>query len=137
PPSSDYRKNEGEQIQALLYRSILERRPDLMIIGRETFALHVPDIARKDSIPTILLIHGTTIAGIHNKTLPEDTARTLLQQFRKTDLVIAVARNLAESMRHLGLDRIMVIENAVDEETFHPAPKNEALLEEYRIPKDH
>ena len=136
PPSDDYRAHEGEQIRNLLNDCISQRRPDLILIGRETFALHVPDIANQHSIPTILLIHGTTIAGIQNKTIPENRAHQLLQQFYKTDRVIAVAQNLATSARALGLKNLQVIENAADEELFCPAPEIPRLRERLGIAKD-
>ncbi|MCI0413251.1 glycosyltransferase family 4 protein [bacterium] len=135
PPPEDYRQQEGEQIQKALHRMMSERRPDLILIGRETFALHVPDLAQKYSVPSILLIQGTTTAGILKKTIPEAMASKFLEQFQKTDLIIVVAKHLAEKIRNLGLVQAIVIENAIDVERFCPEAKDEILLQQFRIAK--
>jgi glycosyltransferase involved in cell wall biosynthesis len=93
-------------------------------------------VARQYSIPTILLIHGTTIAGIRNRTIPEATARRLLNQFQNTNRLIVVARHLESFVQELGLKHAKVLENAIDVHAFRPGPKNKTLLKEFDIPED-
>ena len=52
-PSVEYRRVEREQIRALLPALIAAARPDLLFMGRETFAWDVPDIARRHGIPVV------------------------------------------------------------------------------------
>jgi len=113
-PSDEYRRLEREQIQESLTVLIANERPDILMIGRETFAWHVPDLARTYSLPCILLIQGGTTFGILMRTFPEATAQQLLEQFRKANLMVVVARHLAESLRQLGFSNIKVIPNPVD-----------------------
>jgi glycosyltransferase involved in cell wall biosynthesis len=128
PPPDDYRKQEGEQIHERLVALIESEPPDIIFIGRETFAWHVPDIAITHAIPCVLRMAGTTTAGILNGTHPETEARKLLKQFQKADLLVTPAFHLAESLRQLGLDKIEVIPNAVDLRQFSPRSKDETLL---------
>jgi len=135
-PLDDYRALERAQIQELLPILIGDGRPDIIIIGRETFAWHVPDLARAHSLPCILLIQGGTTHGILMRTFPAVEAQQLLEQFRKANCVVAVAEHLAESLRPLGVNRIKVIPNPVDMHRFSPGLKDGALRRELAIPED-
>ncbi len=136
PPPDDYRKLEREQIHRTLAALIESEPPDIVFIGRETFAWHVPDVAIRYSIPCALRMAGATTAGILNGTYPEAEAQKLIEQFRKADLLITPAFHLAESLRQLGLDKIEVIPNAADLRQFSPRPKDQALLRELSIGTD-
>jgi len=136
PPPDDYRKLEREQIHKTLAALIESEPADIVFIGRETFAWHVPDVAIKYSIPCVLRMAGATTAGILNGTYAEAEARKLLEQFQRAELLVAPAFHLAESLRHLGLDKIEVIPNAADLRQFSPRPKDQALLRELNIGAD-
>jgi glycosyltransferase involved in cell wall biosynthesis len=126
PPPAEYRRLEHEQIQ--------EGLP--LLIRRESFAWHVPDIARARSVPCILRIAGATTAGILKHTYPEALARQLLEQFRKVDLIITPARHLTDSLRQLACNNIATIPNAVDLHQFSPKPKDGRLLRQLAIKDD-
>src|SRR5262245_9876003 len=64
PASEDYRRRENEEITARLPRLIEERRADLILIGRETFAWHVPEIAERHAVPCVLRAAGATTIGM-------------------------------------------------------------------------
>jgi len=135
-PPEEYRKREDAQIQQKLPGLIARQRPDIIFIGRETFAWQVPDIARRHAIPCVLRMAGSTTLGILKGTYSETQARRLFEQFGKVELLVTPARHLAESVRQLGLQRIKTIANAVDLEHFSPQPKNRALLQELGIEDD-
>jgi glycosyltransferase involved in cell wall biosynthesis len=137
PAPDEYRKLEREQIEEKLEILIGDRRPDVIILGRESFAWHVPDIARARSIPCILRTAGSaTTMGILNRTYPEALVQRLLQQYRKADLIVTPAKHMAESLRPLGFKNIRSIPNAVDVRQFHPKPKDRALLRQLAIRED-
>jgi glycosyltransferase involved in cell wall biosynthesis len=93
---------------------ILEGRPDIVIIGRETFGLHVTELAVAHGIPCVQGIRGNTTVAILNGGYPEAHATRLLSQFRKADLLISAARHMADGLQGLGFTNIDVIPNAVD-----------------------
>jgi glycosyltransferase involved in cell wall biosynthesis len=136
PASDEYRRIEGEQIKELILNHLKIEKPDIIIIGRETFAWDIPDIALTQSIPTVLLIHGTTTFGILRKTIPVEMANNLLKQFRKVNLLIIVARHLKHNFIQFGLENIKVIENTIDTDKFTPAVKDNRLLRELKIDND-
>ncbi len=136
PAPDDYRRLERERIQEMLPLLIARERPDIIVIGRETFAWHVPDLARTHSIPSILLIQGGTTFGILKGSFTRAQAQQLLGQFRKVQHIVAVANHLAESLRAFGFNNIKVIHNPVDLEQFSPGPKNDGLLRRLVISED-
>ena len=136
PPSDEYRSLEREQIKDAILNIPVIRKPDIIIIGRETFAWYVPDIALEYSIPSVLLIQGATTFGILKQTIPGEMADNLLNQFRKVNLLIVVAEHLKHSLFQLNLKNLKVIENTIDTDKFTPASRNYELLRELRITND-
>jgi glycosyltransferase involved in cell wall biosynthesis len=60
----------------------------------------------------------------------------ILDQFRKTNLIIVVAQHLSSKLVSLGINNIKVIENTVDAERFYPAPKKMSLLRQLNVPEN-
>ena len=135
PVPDEYRRLEHEQVKERLLLLIANDRPDIIFIGRETFAWHVPDLARVHSLPCILRVAGGTTFGILRQNFPEAIARQLLEQFRKLNLLVTVAKHMEESLQRLGINgaKIKTILNAIDLQQFCPKPKEEALLQELAI----
>jgi glycosyltransferase involved in cell wall biosynthesis len=127
PAAHDYRTAEAEAIRAAWHRTLAETRPAIVIVGRETFAWHVPDLARAAALPTLLIVHGSTLFGITNNFSTAERDR-LLEQLRKADRIVAVAPHLAQQLRSLGFEDVITIPNAVDLAKFSPRPKDPTLL---------
>lgn len=125
--SRDYQSAETSAIVGAFGAAILERRPDLLIIGRETFAWHLPDLAKSKNIPSMLLVQGAGLFGMAHSFSSVDRDR-LAEQFGKVDLIVAVARHLEGPMQELGLPRATTIANPVDLSRFFPAPKDAGLM---------
>lgn len=75
PASLDYRRREGRLVREKLHDMIGAWRPDVLVIGRETFAWHVPDVAAAHGLPCVLLAQGATTAGISSGSLPRAMLR--------------------------------------------------------------
>ena len=120
-PPSGYRAREGEQIRPLVERAIRDERPDVLVIGRETFAWHLGDPGRRDDVPAVLLVQGAALYGICSAALPREVAAHMLGEFHKVDRLVTVAAHLEQTMRELRLDRCVAIPNPVDLEKFRPA----------------
>jgi len=133
PAPVQYRKAEGEGVGIAWRRALSAARPDVVIIGRETFAWHVPDLAKAAGVPALLITHGgTTLTGILKNFSADERAR-ILEQFRKVDCIAAVANHLAEALHGLGIRDVKTIQNAVDRREFFSRPKDRALLEQLAI----
>lgn len=132
PTSNEYRDIESVQVRVLVESQIAHERPDILLLGRETFARFVPDIAREHSIPCVLRVAGGTTIGVLLGTIPELLAQQLIAQYRKVELLISPARHMAEQLRSMGLN-VKVIPNAIDLATFVPTAKNPELLRELKI----
>jgi len=137
PSLAEYREVERAQIQEQLPLLISSGRPDVVLIGRESFAWEVPEIARAHSIPSIMVIRGgSRTARFLEARDPDDLASRLLVEYRKVNLIVSVATHLAEGLRRLGLKDVKTIPNAVNLRQFVPKPKNVTLLRELAIKDD-
>lgn len=118
PPSDEYRRRERESIETLVGEAVERRRPDVVLIGRESFAPHVVGLA--PGIPKAALIQGATTMGILNGSYPPDKAATLLGRLRELDLVITSAEHMRRTLAELGVAGVQVVPNPVDLERFKP-----------------
>lgn len=135
-PSEAYRRLEREQIGKIFQACVADDRPDVVIVGRESFALSVAPLVRDYSLPAVLLFHGTMTFALLQSALPQDFARALIEQFRRIDRAVVVGKHLMGPLEALGVRNVTAIPNPVDLLAFVPAPKNRALLRELAITKD-
>jgi glycosyltransferase involved in cell wall biosynthesis len=133
PRPAEEHEREGAALRRALSGMLEAERPDVILMGRETFAWHVPDMALAARIPCVLRIAGTATLSIARGTYPESHAKALLENFRKADLVIAPARHMAANLKQLGLERVRVIPNSVNLDRFFPQPKPSALAHELGV----
>lgn len=133
PPSAAELGREGEALRAALDEMLSAERPDVILMGRESFAWHVPDVAVAARIPCVLRIAGTTTLGILRGVYPDAQAKMLLENFRKAALIVSPARHLAAYLRQLGLERVEVIPNSLNLERFFPQPKSTQLAAALRV----
>jgi glycosyltransferase involved in cell wall biosynthesis len=136
PASPAYQAREAEQIESRGTLLLRQRRPDVVISGRETFALHVPALARKHRLPCLQGIRGNTAIALIEGTSPPDLAAEMLARLRDADALVAVAQHLADGLAQLGVPGIRVIRNAVDLDMFAPRPAAPALRQELGIERD-
>lgn len=137
PPDDDLARTEREQIMRELPAMIGERRPDAIVIGRESFVRHVPDIARANAVPSLMLVHGDPTRSLIRGTYPEPHARRLLARYHQVDHIATPGRHMAAGLRCMGLRHVTVIPNGIDLDHFAPRPKDHSLLRDLRIPDHH
>jgi len=135
-PSDEYREHERNEIERLVERSIARRRPDLLFIGRESFAEHATPLARRHALPSVLRLAGATTMGIVGETYPADLAARLLERFREADAAVAAASHMARTLAELGVPAVEVIPNPVDLDRFRPTAGSPAVREELAIGAD-
>jgi glycosyltransferase involved in cell wall biosynthesis len=124
PPSEDYEQREGSLTLELVEQALAERPFDLLLVGRESF---VPYVADLHSLPRVLIVAGTTIAGIDNGRYPRERAEPVLAAIREFDLVLTSAEPVVRTMADLGVPAVQVIRNPVDTTVFHPGPPSPEL----------
>ena len=122
-----YRHAEREGVRTRLPELIAADRPDLLFMGRETFAWDVPEIGRRHGIPVVLRTAGAMTIGLLHRTLPAADIEHLTAQYQKADLIICPARHLAARLAPFGFANVRVIWNAVDTQRFAPRPPSPRL----------
>jgi glycosyltransferase involved in cell wall biosynthesis len=134
--SDRYRQDEGNRIGERFPGLVAETRPDVVLIGRESLAWYLPDLARSHSLPSIQMIHVDPVPAMFG-TLDRGTSERLVAHLRKVDLVVFVARHLDGRGRQLGLRHARIIPNGVDRTRFSPRPKPADLLRQLGLRDDH
>ncbi len=133
PPSEEYLRGERRSIERLLTRSVKRERPDVILIGRESFAPHVVPLARAQSIPSALLIQGSTTMGIRNGSYPPRLAARMVEHLGEADIPVTSARHMRSTLAELGVPDVEIIPNPVDLCRFRPLPHAPTLRDELGI----
>ena len=136
PAPEDYWRREESEVERLLPILLGARRPDLIFVGRETYAACVAAIAARWRLPFVLRLPGGTTSGILRGQYPPALATRLLEAYGMAAAAVSPGRHLADLVRERGVDRVTVIPTAVDIEQFAPRPKDHALLQALEIPPD-
>jgi len=129
PPEPEFLREEAGLVVPLVTSLIARSRPDVVVVGRESFARYVPEVARAHGLPSVLLVRGSPTGHILAGRFPPEDAERLLGEFRKVDLIIAVAVHLADGLRGLGFGAVHQIPNAIDTRRFAPGPGRRGVLD--------
>jgi glycosyltransferase involved in cell wall biosynthesis len=136
PAPEEYWRRDESEVQRLLPILLRARCPDLIFVGRETYAACVAPIAARWQLPFVLRLPGGTSLGLLQGWYPPALASRLLGAYGMAAAVISPGRHLADLVCERGVDRVRVIPTAVDIEQFAPRPKDPALLQALEIPSD-
>ena len=117
PAPDEYRARQRAAIGRFLPRLIADRRPDVVLIGRESDVWSVPGLVRAHGLPSAGIAHGVVLAALAGwfPLAPE-----LLAECRQLDLVIACAEHMAARLRAGGVERVTAIPNGIDVDRFGP-----------------
>lgn len=135
--ADSYLAAEHVEVAPRLERLLEGERPDIMVIGRESFLFHTMETAAAHALPTLLVTHfGSLPASLLNRSFAPALGPRLLSRIRSVDRVISVAGHQCGAWKQLGLGAITLIPNAVDCSVFSPGTKDPALLRALGIPAD-
>lgn len=130
PAPDAYRALQTAGIGRLLPRLIAARRPDVILVGRESDVWSVPDLARAQGVPCVAIGHGVVLAALDGWFR---LGRELLAECRKLDLLIACAEHMAARLRERGFERVAAIPHGIDLERFRPGSARPALRRRFGI----
>ncbi len=131
-----YRQAEDAGIRSELPRRIAERRPDVIVIGRESSVAEAAPVAWRHGIPTVAIVHGgRTFLRVLDHS-PDAWAHQAREGLRHAEVVVVVAHHLRETLAPLSLPRVTVIPNPVDLDRFTPGDKPPDLLRAHAIRPD-
>jgi L-malate glycosyltransferase len=137
PAPEAYREVEQGKIEDALSALIERDRPDVVLLGRETFAWRAPAVARRYGIPCILRIAGGFLAGLVSDQYPSSLVSRWVEQARMASAIVAQTTSVEANLTALGLSGITLVPNAVDLRLFAPQPMDARLRRELRIADDH
>ncbi len=132
----EYARIEPGQIRRALERLIAQRRPDVLMIGREPLMVHVARVASAHAVPTVLLIHNTTNVRYMEQDRPATAARAAWEHYRQATILLVVAEHLGTRVRALGFPDVRVVENSIDPRLFVPRPSDPTLRRSLNIAED-
>ncbi len=121
-PSEAHRRHEEEQIEEHLDRLMDLEAPDLVLLGRETFAWVAARLAARGAVPCVLRIGGPLLRALVAGTYPAAHAGRYVDGCRAADLLIVQGEHTRELAERLGVRRVAVVPNSVDLGQFVPRP---------------
>jgi glycosyltransferase involved in cell wall biosynthesis len=121
-PSEAHRRDEEEQIEGHLDRLMDLEAPDLVLLGRETFAWVAARLAARGTVPCALRIAGPLLRALATGTYPAAHAGRYVDGCRAADLLIVQGPHMRELAERLGVRRVAVVPNSVDLAQFVPRP---------------
>jgi glycosyltransferase involved in cell wall biosynthesis len=121
PPSPAQHRQEAAQIGEHLDRWMAEEAPDLVLLGRETFAWLAVGLAAR-GVPCVLRVGGPLLRALGAGTYASELATRYVDGCRAVDLMIVQAEHMREIAVGLGVPRVVVVPNAVDLTRFAPRP---------------
>ena len=133
PPSSEYRQLERAGVEQHVNEAVARQRPDVLFIGRESFAEHAAPLAKVHALPSILRFAGATTIALHKGSYPAELGRRLLEHIKSVDVGVTSARHMQRTLGQLGVRDVRIIPNPVDLERFRPAPGAPELRRELAI----
>lgn len=136
PEPDEYRASVAGHLGRLLPSTIAESRPDVVFVGRETFAWAAPDIAHAHGVPVLQRLAGTMTHALLEGRYPAPLAGELRAKLCRIEAIVTPARHLAEGVTRLGLEGVHVIPTAVDLAHFRPAPRDQDLARRLSIARD-
>lgn len=133
PLTDDFQALQKQRILERLHSLIEENRPDVILVGRYTMLFGVPDVAKTHSIPVALWTH-TQIENDRERYSAAFMTH-YFAEMRKLSRIVVCAKNITGAYEALNLARVDQVVNSVDTDTFHPQPKDSALLARLDISK--
>lgn len=135
PPEAAVREYQKARLRERVRSAMVEERPDVLLLGKESFTPGIPAIARPFDVPSVVTAHGAILAE-KPPGYPMEWHHEILEGLRSTDRVLTCARHLAESLRSLGLDPVDPIPNGIDTRRFAPRSRPESLLRSLSLGDD-
>jgi glycosyltransferase involved in cell wall biosynthesis len=139
-PSAKHRDQERRQVAELVTRSIARRSPDILLVGRESFAAHVTGLT---DTPSVLIVQASPTTGANGNPAAlaksflrnfrqfdvavESAIPILLRNFRQFDVVVTPAAHMQRRLAELGVPKVEIIPNPVDLDRFRPGPASVAV----------
>lgn len=136
PPPAAYREMARWQIASVFDRLVEQKRPDIVIIGRETVAGPVLSLCQEYHLPSLLIVHGSPTWSLLHRGYPEKAKQQLIDSFHQVDGIVTIAQHLAEILRKIGIVQVGIIPNIADPMRFRPEPKDRQLLQHLEITPD-
>jgi len=132
-PTPELRERNRRAIAPVFDRLVAEERPDAVLIGRDITPLFMLDCCRRHQLPAIVISHSVAATALARGLYPDEIARELVSCLNEVEVVVAIAGHVADTLRTVGVTRVVTIRNVVDPEIFRPQPKAARLLRALRL----
>lgn len=123
--------DDHPELARTLHRLVGSCRPDVVLVGRESFVRPVRGVLGGYDIPIVLRVAGGKLCGVFYGEYPRDEADRLLAELAGVDLLITPGRHFFVKLRAAGVRNVVHITNHVDLARFRPGPKDPGLLAEW------
>jgi glycosyltransferase involved in cell wall biosynthesis len=133
PPERAWLDAQRARLTTLLGHLVHERKPDLVVLGRELLAWYAVDVCHELEVPVLVTVQGSPTAGLEHGIYPPPAVEALVRQLAAADGLVTVAGHLRETLTRLGAPGAQTVRNVVDPRRFTPREKDVALMRELSI----
>jgi glycosyltransferase involved in cell wall biosynthesis len=133
PPTAALRERTSLAIRRVFDRLVADRRPDVVLIGREITTLYVLERCRHHQLPAVVISHGVAPWALLEGLYPASLAHEVVEGLCAAESVVAIAAHVGEMLRRLGVTRVDTIPNVADTGRFSPQPRDPRLLDALRL----
>ena len=103
-------------------------KPDVVMVGHESYSYYANEEARKIGIPLVQVLHGTPTHLIDDGVLPPEMTERFLDSINQATLVVGVSNYLSGIVKRHGIKQATYIHNGTDTEKFRPKEKDPEFL---------
>ena len=132
--SREYRELEAARVRVALLALVDEQRPDVVLIGRESFLSSVVPVAIRYGLPSVLRVAGSQVHAVAAGQYPVEFCREFRSNFGEVDVVVTQASHMSTPLEALGCRTAKIIPNAVDLRRFSPRPVDASLARGLNLP---
>ena len=134
PPTEERLELQRKQILDKFYKYVDQQKPDVLMVGHESFSYYANEEARKLGIPVVQVLHGTPTHGIDEGIYPEEQKNLFLDSLNEATLIVGVSKYLSSILNSHGINQTTYIYNGTDTKFFKPTKtKSKKFLKQLGI----
>jgi glycosyltransferase involved in cell wall biosynthesis len=118
--SREMSESHYRSLRERIAEAVTEQHPDVVFIGRESFALPVMEDSAAAAFPSLMILHGGGTHSIIDGSSPPETTARYLTAFRKIDQLVTSAKHFKASVEQFDIGDIEVIPNFISLDRFSP-----------------
>jgi glycosyltransferase involved in cell wall biosynthesis len=134
-PDPAYRSEQQAQARRVLAAVCQRNDHDVLMIGRESFVVGLPDLARASGMRVIAIVHSVASAILRGQVCAE-AFPNMVEELSKCDRMVSVSEQVGVALVEVGLADVWTICSGIDVESFRPGAVSPRVRRHLSPPAD-